>query len=131
MSALHATAGHGEHHHDDDHDDIEYHATVKGYVVGFMLSVVLTAIPFWLVMAKVLPTTLTSVIILGFAAVQMVVHVVYFLHLDRQAQGGWNLLALIFTVVILFILLSGSIWVMYHMNENMMPVDPQMMRNMP
>src|SRR6478752_7475348 len=99
MSAQHATAGH------DEHDDIEYHATVKGYVVGFMLSVILTAIPFWLVMAKVLPTTLTSVIILGFAAVQMVVHVVYFLHLDRQAQGGWNLLALIFTVVILFILL--------------------------
>lgn len=129
MSAQHATAGHGDHH--DDHDDIEYHATVKGYVAGFMLSVILTAIPFWLVMAKVLPTTLTSVIILGFAAVQMVVHVVYFLHLDRQAQGGWNLLALIFTIVILFILLSGSIWVMYHMNENMMPVDPQMMRNMP
>ncbi|MFI4928130.1 MAG: cytochrome o ubiquinol oxidase subunit IV [Burkholderiales bacterium] len=128
MSAQHATAGHGDHH---DDDDIAYHATVKGYVVGFMLSVILTAIPFWLVMAKVLPTTLTSVIILAFAAVQMVVHVVYFLHLDRQAQGGWNLLALIFTIVLLFILLSGSIWVMYHMNENMMPVDPQMMRNMP
>ena len=128
------SAQHVQHHgHDghDDHDDVEYHATVQGYVIGFMLSVVLTAIPFWLVMAKVLPTSLTSVIILGFAAVQMVVHVVYFLHLDRKAQGGWNLLALIFTVVVLFILLSGSIWVMYHMNENMMPVDPQIMRNMP
>ena len=82
-------------------------------------------------MAKVLPKPATSVIILAFAAVQMVVHVVYFLHLDRKAQGGWNLLALVFTAIILFILLSGTIWVMIHMNENMMPVDPQMMRNMP
>ena len=115
----------------DEHGDIGYHATRKGYLIGFALSVVLTAIPFWLVMAKVLPATLTGVVILGFAAVQMVVHIVYFLHVDRKAQGGWNLLALIFTAIILFILLSGSIWVMYHMNENMMPVDPQMMRNMP
>jgi cytochrome o ubiquinol oxidase operon protein cyoD len=133
MSAQHATVAHGDHHdhHADDHDELGYHATVKGYVIGFMLSVVLTAIPFWLVMAKVLQPGLTGIIILGLAAVQMVVHVVYFLHLDRKAQGGWNMLALLFTLIILFILLSGSIWVMYHMNENMMPVDPQMMRNMP
>jgi len=131
MSATHAAAG-GHDHHDDHHDDdIGYHATVKGYVVGFMLSVVLTAIPFWLVMAKVLPTTLTSIIILGLAAIQMIVHIVYFLHLDRKSQGGWNLLALVFTAIVLFILLSGTIWVMLHMNENMMPVDPQLMRMMP
>ena len=54
-----------------------------------------------------------------------------FLHLDRKSEGGWSLLALIFTGIVLFILLSGSIWVMYHMNENMMPVDPAVMRNMP
>lgn len=130
MSAAHAAAagGHDHEHHDDE---LGYHATYKGYVIGFILSVILTAIPFWLVMAKVFPTTLTSIIILGFAAVQMVVHVIYFLHLDRKSQGGWNLLALIFTAIVLFILLSGTIWVMIHMNENMMPVDPQTMRIMP
>lgn len=126
-SAVHLDAHQGH----DDHDDVGYHATVKGYVIGFILSVILTAIPFWLVMAKVLPHALTSIIILGFAAVQMIVHVVYFLHLDRKSEGGWSLLALIFTGIVLFILLSGSIWVMYHMNENMMPVDPAVMRNMP
>lgn len=133
MSAPHTAAagGHHDHHDDHDHDDIGYHATVKGYVTGFLLSVILTAIPFWLVMAKVLPTGPTSVIILALAGIQMVVHVIYFLHLDTKAEGGWNFLALMFTAILLFILLSGSIWVMYHMNENMMPVDPQMMRNMP
>lgn len=134
MSATHAAApgGHDHDHHDHhDDDELGYHATYKGYVIGFILSVILTAIPFWLVMAKVLPAALTSIIILGLAGIQMVVHVIYFLHLDRKSQGGWNLLALVFTAVILFILLSGTIWVMMHMNENMMPVDPQTMRMMP
>jgi cytochrome o ubiquinol oxidase operon protein cyoD len=131
MSAAHTAAAGGHDHEHHDHDELGYHATYKGYVVGFLLSVILTAIPFWLVMAKVLPTTLTSIVILGLAAIQMVVHVIYFLHLDRKSQGGWNLLALIFTAIILFILLSGTIWVMIHMNENMMPVDPQTMRMMP
>lgn len=117
----------------DHHDDIGYHATVKGYVVGFALSVLLTAIPFWLVMGKVLPSPrLTAFVILAFAAVQMVVHMVYFLHLNAKVEGGWSLLALTFTAALVVILLAGSIWVMFHMNANMMPtLDPQTMRNMP
>jgi cytochrome o ubiquinol oxidase operon protein cyoD len=112
---------HGD-HHADHHDDDAYHATVKGYVVGFLLSVVLTAIPFWLVMGKVLPSPqVTALVILGFAAVQMLVHMVYFLHMNAKVQGGWSLLALIFTVVLVVIMLAGSVWVMFHMNANMMP----------
>lgn len=126
---------HGDHHDDDHHgehhdDGAAYHATVKGYVIGFLLSVVLTAIPFWLVMAKVLPSSsLTAFVILGFAAVQIVVHMVYFLHMNAKIEGGWSMLALIFTIVLVVIMLAGSIWVMFHMNENMMPMHD--MRNMP
>jgi len=111
-------------HHDDHHDDDDnaYHATVRGYVIGFLLSVVLTAIPFWLVMGKVLPSSgSTALVILGFAALQIVVHMVYFLHMNTKVEGGWSMLALIFTVVMVVILLAGSIWVMYHLNTNMMP----------
>ena len=123
----------GDHHSHDHHDDIGYHATVKGYAIGFLLSVALTAIPFWLVMDQVLPTPkMTAFVILAFAAVQMVVHMVYFLHLNAKVEGGWSLLALVFTAALVLIMLSGSIWVMYHMNTNMMPAaDPQTMRNMP
>ncbi len=126
-----------EHNHDHAHghhdDGDAYHATLKGYVTGFVLSVILTAIPFWLVMAKVLPgPKLTGFVILGFAAVQMVVHMIYFLHMNAKAEGGWSLLALLFTIALVVILLAGSIWVMYHMNTNMMPTpDPAAMRNMP
>jgi cytochrome o ubiquinol oxidase operon protein cyoD len=124
----HAHDSHG--HHDDN---LGYHATFKGYAVGFVLSVILTAIPFWLVMGKVLPSPrVTAFVILAFAAVQMVVHMVYFLHLNAKVEGGWSLLALTFTVALVVIMLAGSIWVMYHMNTNMMPtMDPQTMRNMP
>jgi cytochrome o ubiquinol oxidase subunit IV len=119
---------HADHGHHDD--DLAYHATVKGYVIGFLLSVVLTAIPFWLVMGQVLPSkNATALVILAFAAVQMVVHMVYFLHMNSKVEGGWSLLALIFTAALVLIMLSGSIWVMYHMNTNMMPVHD--MRNLP
>lgn len=131
QSAHHDNAhdhGHDGHDH-EEHDD--YHGTVKGYTIGFLLSVLLTAIPFWLVMAKVLPSSgVTAAVILGFAVVQIVVHMVYFLHMNTKSEGGWNMLALIFTIVIVVITLAGSLWVMHHLNVNMMPM-PHEMRNMP
>jgi len=84
--------------------------------------VVLTAIPFWLVMGEVLPSPgVTALVIMGFAVIQVVVHMIYFLHMNTKSEGGWTFLALIFTVTIVAITLSGSIWVMYHLNTNMMP----------
>lgn len=105
--------------HGDDHAP---HGSLRGYVTGFLLSVVLTAIPFWLVMNDVLGNaTLTAIVIMAFAAVQIVVHMVYFLHMNGRSEGGWNMMGLIFTIVIVVIVLSGSLWVMYHLNTNMMP----------
>ncbi len=128
-------AQHHDGHHDDDHFDGEqdFHVSYKGYATGFILSVILTAIPFWLVMAKVLPSPkITGFVILGFAAVQMVVHMVYFLHMNGKVEGGGSMLALLFTGALIIIRMAGSVWVMYHMNTNMMPTpDPAAMRNMP
>jgi cytochrome o ubiquinol oxidase operon protein cyoD len=109
---------HGHHGHDDH---LGAHGSLKDYTIGFILSVILTAIPFWLVMGKVLEPGTTKFVILGFAAVQVVVHMIYFLHMNSKSEGGWNMMALILTIVLLFIVLSGSLWVMYHMNANMMP----------
>ena len=123
--------GHGHDEHDDDHGGAS-HSTFKGYMTGFVLAVILTVIPFWLVMGKVLPNSnITGLVILGIAAVQIVVHMIYFLHMNTRSEGGWSLLALAFTVVLLGIMLSGSIWVMYHLNANMMPHTMQEMKNMP
>lgn len=118
--------------HGSGHDDGMPHATLKGYLIGFVLSVVLTAIPFWLVMGKVLgDNRVTLVIVLALAVIQIFVHMVYFLHLNSRSEAGWNMLALIFTLVLVVIALSGSLWVMYHMHVDMAPMSARDARNMP
>lgn len=118
--------GHGHSSHAADH------GTFQSYMTGFILSVVLTAIPFWLVMAKVFDSpAVTAGLIMLMGAIQIVVHMVYFLHLNTKSEGGWNMMALIFTMVLVVIALSGSLWVMHNLNTNMMPMSPEMMRNMP
>ena len=100
----------------------ESHASVKSYMIGFVLSIVLTAIPFGLVMDPVhhgfsADTVLAA--ILAFAVVQVFVHIVYFLHMDRSAEQRWNVLAFAFTALILAIVVAGSIWIMHNATTNM------------
>ena len=65
---------------------------------------------------------ITSAVILALAAVQIVVHMIYFLHMSPKSENGWSMMALIFTIVMVVIALSGSLWVMNHLNSNMMPI---------
>jgi cytochrome o ubiquinol oxidase operon protein cyoD len=109
--------------HDATHAPSHGHAgSLREYMTGFVLAVTLTAIPFWLVMAHTLGrSSTTAAVILALAAVQIVIHMVYFLHMNTRSEGGWTLLALLFTLMLVVIALSGSLWVMYHLNHNMMP----------
>jgi cytochrome o ubiquinol oxidase operon protein cyoD len=133
MSALDTDpARAGQHGDEDEVDHDTLHITVGGYVTGFLLSAILTAIPFWLVMGKVFASpTVTIFVILGFAIVQIYVHMVFFLHMTSKAEGGWPWMSLIFTLVLVVIALSGSMWVMYHLKTNMMTPSPEQMRNVP
>jgi len=98
-----------EHH---EHDDL--HVSRSDYIKGFVLAVILTVIPFGLVMGGVIENRATAVLVLGvLAAVQIVVHMVYFL--------GWTLLSTLFTIIFVAVTLAGTLWVMFHMNANMMP----------
>ena len=93
-------------------------------MIGFVLSVILTAIPFWAVMTGGLgDTQTTALVIMALAFVQIVVHMIFFLHMNTKSEGGWTMMALIFTIIIVAIALAGSLWVMYHLNTNMMPTD--------
>lgn len=117
-----------QHGHKEAHGEHHPHGaqgTFRSYVTGFVLSVILTAIPFWLVMGDVLnDTRLTGIVIMALAAVQIVVHMIYFLHMNTKSEGGWTFLALLFTLILVVITLVGSIWVMYHLDQNMMPMPP-------
>jgi cytochrome o ubiquinol oxidase operon protein cyoD len=131
-----AHAGHGQHHdhhdgHHADHDDDGPHSTMREYLIGFVLSVVLTAIPFWLVMADVISNRTVAVLVLGgFAVVQILVHMVFFLHMNGKVEGGWTMLSTLFTVVFVAIAIAGTLWVMFHMNTNMMPSHDQYQQNL-
>ena len=107
-----------------DHHNAEHagHGTMGQLMTGFGLAALLTIIPFGLVMAEVDMSRTTLVgIIMGLGAVQILVHLVFFLHVNRSGEEGWTLSATIFSVIILVIVLAGSLWAMHNMNENMMP----------
>jgi cytochrome o ubiquinol oxidase operon protein cyoD len=65
--------------------------------------------------------TVTTLLIMAFGVVQIFVHMVYFLHMNTKSEGGWTMMAAIFTIIIIVIALAGSLWVMFHLNTNMMP----------
>ena len=121
MSAQdHAMDGHGHGH--EHEEEVGPHATLGGYLTGFVLSVFLTAVPFWLVMGKVFEkSSTTDIAILLIGAVHIVVNMIYFLHMNAKSEGGWNMLSLMFTLTLVVITLTGSLWVMFHLNSNMMP----------
>lgn len=96
------------------------HGSVKTYLVGFILSIILTGIPFWIVMeGSASHATMLSAILVS-AVVQIMVHLVCFLHMNTSSSERWNVAALAFTVLIIAILVVGSIWIMWNLNLNMM-----------
>ncbi|MEG3151899.1 cytochrome o ubiquinol oxidase subunit IV [Sphingomonas sp. ZT3P38] len=98
------------------------HGSRRVYLIGFLLSVVLTAIPFWLVMTHALDPGISAFVIVVAAVVQILVHTVCFLHVNTTSEGGWTLLAYVFTAVLVLIVIAGSLWIMYHLGTNMMPM---------
>ncbi|BAQ82908.1 cytochrome o ubiquinol oxidase subunit IV [Pseudomonas sp. St29] len=96
------------------------HGSVKSYAIGFMLSVILTLIPFGLVMYPSLPKDVTLWIVLAFAVIQVIVHLVYFLHLDRSAAQRNNVIAFIFAALVIVLLVGLSLWIMFSIHTVMM-----------
>lgn len=99
----------------------ENHGSVKSYLIGFVLAAVLTIIPFWVVMSGGLSSSLaTGMVILVAGILQLLVHLVFFLHLDRSSAARWNVNAGLFTLIVIGIIVAGTLWVMWNMNYHMM-----------
>jgi cytochrome o ubiquinol oxidase operon protein cyoD len=103
----------------------EPHATLRselrGYLIGLVLAACLTAASFWALHEHVIygPGIVMALIVFGLA--QVGVHLVFFLHLTTSPDNTNNALALAFGVLIVSLIFFGSIWVMMHMNHNMIP----------
>jgi cytochrome o ubiquinol oxidase subunit IV len=94
--------------------------SLGSYATGFALSLILTAIPFVVVMDTTLSPPATIAAIFGAALVQMLVHLYYFLHVNFSPRSRWNLLALVLTALIVILFVGGTIWIMSHLNYRLM-----------
>ncbi|MBG6158199.1 cytochrome o ubiquinol oxidase operon protein cyoD [Labrenzia sp. EL_159] len=94
--------------------------TLSTYLTGFVLAVVLTAIPFALVWGELLTGPAVYYVIAVAAVLQVVVHLVFFLHLNLRSTSAENLFFLGFAAVLIFIMVGGSLWIMMDLHHRMM-----------
>ncbi|WP_029061699.1 cytochrome o ubiquinol oxidase subunit IV [Labrenzia sp. DG1229] len=94
--------------------------TLSTYLTGFVLAVVLTAIPFALVWGGLLTGPAVYYVIAVAAVLQVVVHLVFFLHLNLRSTPAENLFFLGFAAVLIFIMVGGSLWIMMDLHHRMM-----------
>ena len=96
----------------------------NAYMVGFFLSIILTAAAYFLVIRHVysdhelLSHRFLSYSVIGLAVVQLIVQLVFFLHVGREPRPMWNLQALIFGVSVVLIVVVGSLWIMANLDYN-------------
>ncbi len=99
------------------------HGTTKSYVIGFILSLVFTVLPYYLVVNKTVTGSALLATIFGFAVLQMVVQVLFFLHLGRGPKPLYNVVFFISTIGIIIVVAGGSIFIMSHLHYYMTPSE--------
>jgi cytochrome o ubiquinol oxidase operon protein cyoD len=101
--------------------DQQNHGSIKAYVTGLLLSVILTIIPFAMVMAGDFSDTFVIIAISVMAGIQVMLQLTLFMHLNLKTREGRDSGAfMFFTVVILTLVVGGSLWIMYHLHLNLM-----------
>jgi cytochrome o ubiquinol oxidase subunit IV len=98
-------------------------ARVSSYLIGLALATGLTAASFWAATTGVIYGPAVPVALATLAVAQIGVHLVFFLHLTTSPDNTNNIMALAFGILIITLLISGSMWIMAHLNNNMMPMD--------
>ncbi|MBR0343961.1 MAG: cytochrome o ubiquinol oxidase subunit IV [Rudaea sp.] len=104
-------------------EDSGVSAGVRGYLIGLVVSLLLTAASFLIIHDTFLWKPGIPVALGVLAVAQMGIHLVFFLHLNTGPDNTNNILALAFGVLIVAIVVSGSLWIMSHLNNNMMPIE--------
>ncbi|WP_407965594.1 cytochrome o ubiquinol oxidase subunit IV [Bartonella sp. C271] len=104
--------------YDKNHDP-----SISSYLVGFILSVLFTLGSFLPVMYGLLDSWAIStkvIYLIGMALIQIIIQIVFFLHLNSGPDAKWNLAALLFAAMCVFIIIGGTWWAISHLNYNMM-----------
>lgn len=104
----------------------EQKADFLSYVWGYVLAVVLTLVPFWLVYRDILPSTQAKIVIGVFALLQMIVHFRFFLHIGLKRRRE-DLQLILFSALLLGMMVLGTIWIMTNLADRMMPAAMALM----
>src|SRR5689334_14640773 len=102
--------------------DAEFGATqgtIVSYVIGFLFSILLTLVPYLLVTRHLLAGWTLALVIVGFGVAQLLVQLVFFLHVNAQSKARSNMIALVFTALMVLILAAGSLWIMKNLDYQM------------
>lgn len=105
--------------HNDTHGGAS-HGSKKEYVTGLILSIVLTVVPFGLVMAGGVATGTAIAVIMLCAVAQLFVQAVFFLHMNTSSEQSWNLISALYTILIVVLVIIGSMWIFTHLHHNML-----------
>ena len=116
---------------EDEEDDKggasdESNARLGTYVVGLGLAILLTAASFWIAKTDLIYGPGVPVALATLAVAQMGIHLVFFLHLTTAPDNTNNILALAFGLLIVGLIVFGSVWIMAHLNHNLMPMQQLM-----
>jgi cytochrome o ubiquinol oxidase subunit IV len=103
-----------------------HHSGIASYIIGFVLAVLLTLIAYMIVVNHLLSGMMLAVVLMCLAAVQLLVQLVFFLHLGRDKSSRWNVASFYFMLLVLVIVVGGSLWIMQNLNYNMMMTPEQM-----
>jgi len=101
-----------------------HHSPVKyiSYIVGFVLSIATTLLAYFFVVNKLLPKESLIYVVMGIAVVQLVVQLVFFLHLGRGNR--WKVITFAFALLVVLVVVIGSLWIMHNLDYNMMQMSP-------
>jgi len=106
-----------------DEDEKGAASGVRGYVVGLVLAACLTLASFWAVSTHLIYEPAIPITLITLAIAQMGIHLVFFLHITTDPDNKNTVLALAFGIFIVCLVIFGTIWIMDHLNHNMMPMD--------
>jgi cytochrome o ubiquinol oxidase subunit IV len=106
-----------------DEEVVSVKLRLLGYLVGLGLAVLLTATSFFIAGTDLVWQPSIPVALIVLAIAQMGVHLVFFLHITTGPDNTNNVMALAFGLLIVFLVIGGSLWIMANLNQNMLPMN--------
>ena len=99
----------------------KWNTSAKPLILGFILSLLLILIAYFLTTHKTFSGISLMSVILALGTIQALIQCIFFLHINTESTPRWSLITLIFTIIVLIIVVGGSLWIMYNLDYNMMP----------